>query len=674
MNLVQAPPVSRWVRLRLGLCWGGLCACLFLLVGRAFVLQIRQVEQYRTLAEEQYLREVELPAHRGRILDRIGTELAASTEVDSVFANPRLVRAGQPEPPPEVVRALAAALHLDRKEVSRRLRAPGYFTWLKRRVLPEEARAVRELGINGVGLLPEPKRYYPNRSLAGPVLGWAGLDSVGLEGVELAYDRWLRGSRGAIPGLQDARGNKLFVSGIGDLTRDSGHDVYLTLDKFIQFKLEQALEEGVAAARARAGVAVAMDPRTGEILAMASVPSLNPNDPGNARERGVRNRAVTDPFEPGSTIKPFSIAAALEAGVIRVDQEWDCEGGRWKVGNAIIHDAEPEGTLSTTQVLARSSNICTAKITRRLGKEGLYQFLRRMGFAAPTGVDLPGERAGVLRPPGRWGEVGFATISFGQGMTATPIQLVTAMSAFANGGILYRPYIVRRVVDPRGNVVLENRPEGRRVVSAEVAAAMRLMMRAVMQKRGTGEKIDIPGYPVAGKTGTAQKVDPATRRYSPDRWASSFMGFAPYDDARLALFVMVDEPQGSHYGSAVAGPIFVKVMSAALPYLGVAPRPAQAPVAEATPASPRALPERSSVVEQEIPVDDKAALPVAEPAIVPDAVPDFSGLALGEALSLAQQARLRLEIVGSGRTVAQVPPPGSPRRGPVCKLLLAPPD
>jgi cell division protein FtsI (penicillin-binding protein 3) len=619
------------------------------------------------MAEEQYLKEVELPAHRGRILDRIGTELAASADVDSVFANPRLLRAGEPEPPPEVVRALAAALHLERRELVKKLRSQQYFVWLKRRVAPEEARAVRELNLQGVGLgtLKEPKRYYPNRHLAGPVLGWAGLDATGLEGIELAYDRWLRGSRAAIPGLRDARGHQLFTSGVGDLLRDSGHDVYLTLDKFIQFRLEKALEEGVAAARAKAGVAVALDPATGEILAMASLPTVNPNDPAGARERGVRNRAVTDPFEPGSTMKPFSIGAALEAGVIRVTDEWDCEGGKWKVGNATIHDAEPEGTLTTTQVLARSSNICTAKITRRLGKEGLYRFLRKMGFAAPTGVDLPGERGGLLRGAGSWGEVGFATISFGQGMTATPLQLASALAAYANGGVLYRPHIVKRVVDRKGNVVLARNPEGQRVVRPEVARTMREMMRAVMLKKGTGEKIDIPGYPVAGKTGTAQKVDPATRRYSPDRWASSFMGFAPYDSPRLVLFVMVDEPQGSHYGSAVAGPIFVKVMSAVLPYLGVAPaavgqehNPGAEPLAELAPPTP---PEGGTVEE------------TLGGAAAGDRVPDFTGMGLGQALALAQRAHLRLEVIGSGRTVSQVPPPGAGRLSPVVKLRLAPP-
>lgn len=685
-----AVPLSRWVRLRLVLAGVAVCSCFLLLMARAFVLQVRDVDQYRTMAEDQYLREVELPPHRGRILDRIGNELAASTEVDSIYANPRLLRGSDGEPRHDAVNRLAAALKLERREIARRLGGNHYFSWLKRRVSPEEARLVRELQIPGVGLLKEPKRYYPNRGLAGVVLGWAGLDSVGQEGLELAYDKYLRGSRSAIPGLMDARGRKLLTSGVGDLSRDSGHDVSLTIDRSIQFRLEQALEEGVASARAKAGVAVALDPRSGEIVAIASVPSVNPNDPTSARERGVRNRVVTDPFEPGSTMKPFSIGAAIEAGAARPDQEWDCEGGKWKIGKATIHDAEVEYTLTTTQVLARSSNICTAKIARRAGRETVNAYLRKLGFGAQTGVDLPGERGGTLRGVNTWGDVAFATISFGQGMTATPIQLATALSVYANGGILYRPHIVRRITDPRGNIVVEHKPEGRRVISEEVARTMRHMMRAVMLKKGTGEKLDIPGYPVAGKTGTAQKVDPATRRYSPDRWASSFMGFAPVEDPRLVLFVMIDEPQGSHYGSAVAGPVFDKLMSVALPYLGVAPQPDQEQL--------RAAAEKEAAHPTPRPAPRPAAAPVAavEPvALGIDAVgddetgeageeagedrpgqgrvPDFRGLGLYAALAAAERVGLRLEITGSGRAVSQVPPAGSPIRSPVCKLRLAPP-
>lgn len=661
------PARSRWSLLRLAVVLALLLLGFFGLGGRGYIMQVQQRDIYRALAEEQYLKEVELPPHRGRIFDRIGTELAASADVDSIYVNPYQLRSNLPaERRDEALRRisqdLGQALNLDRREILRKLTSARHFLWLKRRVLPEESHRVRQLGLHGIGMAQEPKRYYPNRGLAGVVLGWAGVDSSGLEGVELTYDRFLRGSRTSIVGLKDARGRNVLTSGVGDVSRDRGSDVYLTLDKFIQFRLEQALEEGVASARAKAAVGVALDPRNGEILAMAAVPSVNPNDPSGARERGVRDRAVTDPFEPGSTVKPFTIAAAIEAGAVRATDEWNCEGGQWRIGHVTLHDAEPEGVLTTAQVLARSSNICTAKIARRLGKDKLYLFLRQVGLFSPTGVDLPGERAGQVLPVSEWGDIAFANIAFGQGMTATPLQLAAGLAAIASGGILYRPRVVRRIVSPVGQVLLEAQPDGHRVMSSRTAAELRKMLRGVMQKKGTGEKLDIPGYPVAGKTGTAQKVDPTTRHYSPEFWASSFMGFAPYDDPRLLLFVLVDEPQEGHYGAEVAGPIFDKVMSVALPYLGVPPRalPTAAPDG-APPAAPVLRTEPSS----------KEASANAE--VSPKTIPNFIGLGLGRALERAAQADLRLEVTGSGLVVSQEPAAHTPRRGPVCQLRLSPP-
>lgn len=637
-----------------------LLACGLLGLGlRAYIMQVSQRDLYRALAEEQYLKEVELTPHRGRIFDRIGTELAASADVDSVYAHPLQLRGAVAEADrQDVAEKLADILRLDSHDLERKLFSERHFVWLKRRVLPDEARRVRELGLPGLALAQEPKRYYPNRGLAGTVLGWAGLDASGLEGVELAYDRFLRGSKSSIVGLKDARGRNVLVGGVGEVTRDHGNDVYLSIDKFIQYRLEQALEEGVSSVRAKAGAAVALDPRNGEIVAMASVPSVNPNDPSGARDRGARNRAVTDPFEPGSTVKPFTLAAALDGGAVSPSDEWDCENGAWRVGRVTLHDAEPEGVLTTTQVLARSSNICTAKIARRLGKDKLFLFLRQMGFFSQTGVDLPGERAGQVRPVADWGDIAFANISFGQGMTATPLQLAAALSAIANGGTLYRPHIVRRIVSPTGQTLLDAPASGRRVMSRGTAEQVGRMLRAVMQKKGTGEKLDIPGYPVAGKTGTAQKVDPNTRRYSPEFWASSFMGYAPVDSPRLLLFVVIDEPQEGHYGAEVAGPIFVKVMAAALPYLGVPPRISHESGSEPLVAAPRPAPARR---ESE-----------RNPSPSPATVPDFTGMGLGRALEVARQAGLRLEISGSGLVVGQEPAPHSSRYSPVCQLRLAP--
>lgn len=684
MNGRERPDVSgdgkkafapgRWVKVRLylaaaliGGAFGGLC-------WRAYVLQVREAARLKAMAEDQYLKEVELPPKRGRILDRNGAELAASAEVDSVHVNARmLIAAGRVA---ETARALADALHLDRRELERKLKARRYFIWVKRRIAPEEARAVRDLQLPGVYLDREPRRYYPNRALAGPLLGWAGLDAKGQEGIELEYDRWLRGAHEQVMGLRDALGRAVLVGGVGDVADVAGHDLYTTIDRYIQFRLERALENGVLRTHAKAGVAVALDPTSGEVLAMASVPSLNPNEPDGARERGARNRAVTDPFEPGSTMKTFSIAGALEAGVVRVDQEWFCENGHFKVANATIHDAEPIGEVTTTGVLAKSSNVCTAKIAAREGRQRLREILVRFGFGRPTGVDLPGERAGQIRAVERMGPVETATMSFGQGLTATPLQIAAAYAAVANGGTWYRPHVMRKIVSPEGQTVQEAHPEGRRVISPALAATMRGMLYAVTQKGGTAQTMSLPGYKFAGKTGTAQEVDPATRRYSPDKWASSFVGFAPFDHPRILVYVMIDQPQGSHYGALVAGPVWQEVMADALRWLGVPPtEPLQVADKDKDKdkdgkaqkaAAPPAIEEPTDASDPQPVVDDEGE----EARLV---VPDFAGMSVAEALQAARRVGLRLEILGSGRATAQSPGPGALRRGMACKVSFTPP-
>jgi cell division protein FtsI (penicillin-binding protein 3) len=671
---------SRWVKVRLYASSGILVALFAALGYRAYVLQVREANHLRAMAEDQYLKDVELPPRRGRILDRNGAELAASAEVESIYCNPRQLgnRAT------ELVRSLAGPLRMDRRELDKRLHNRRYFSWVKRRVDPDEAAIVRELQVPGLALAREPRRYYPNRGLAGPVLGWAGLDAVGQEGLELEYDRFLRGARAQVPGLRDALGRAVLISGVGDLTPQGGLDVETTIDRYVQFRLEHSLEEAVQKHRAKAGTAVALDPKTGDVLAMAAVPSLNPNDPADARDRGARNRAVTDPFEPGSTMKTFSITGALEAGVIKVDEHWFCENGRYMIGPAQIHDAHPVGDATTTEVLAKSSNICTAKIAAREGRERLRDVLLRFGFGRPTGIDLPGERAGQLRSVPHMGPVETATMSFGQGLTATPLQMAAAYAAIANGGVWVRPHVLRRVVDGQGMVREEPAIERRRVIDESLARTMRGMLEAVTQKGGSAEKLSIPGYRFAGKTGTAQKVDPMTRRYSTDRWASSFVGFAPATDPRLVIFVMVDEPEGSHYGSLVAGPVFQEVMIDALRWLGVPPDPDAPPsAAEVKLAEGKAgtiakkEKARAEPVPSPTPSDEGAA--AGDDEAVDDAVagrtevPDFTGMSIAEALDAARRAGLHLEVSGSGFAAAQSPGPGAGRRGAACRVSFSPP-
>lgn len=694
-----------WVRVRLYLTAVALTSAFMLLGYKAYTLQVRESGRLRDLAEDQYLRDIELPARRGRILDRNGRELAASVEVDSVYANPRQVAAG---PGSEAAaHALSRALGMEKKELLSRLRSRRYFAWLKRHIMPDEARAVRELRLPGLYLTKEPRRYYPGRALAGLVVGWAGLDGHGLEGLELRYDKELRGSPAEVQGLRDALGREVLPLGIGDAAAQAGQDLVTTIDSFIQYRLERALEEGVTQHHARAGSAIALDVQTGEILALASVPAVDPNHPkgaagnpgakGHPQGQGARNRPVTDPYEPGSTMKAFTLAGALEAHVVTPDDHWFCENGKFQIGSATIHDAHRVGNATTTQVLAQSSNICTAKIARRLGRERLDAVLRRFGFAAPTGVDLPGERAGQLRPVRRWGEIELATISFGQGMTATQLQIAAGYAAIANGGTWFRPHAIRRVVDERGGVV-ETAPEGHRVLDTGTARTLREMLHAVMLKGGTGDDLAIPGYPAAGKTGTAQKVDPMTRRYSTDKWVSSFVGFAPYQAPRLLIMVTVEEPTDTHYGGTVAGPIWRDVMIDGLRYLGVTPTEELKPIPMTTSATSATSPQVAAGTTAK-PGDPGRAPAAAAPAAIESVaaaaegddgpregaaidedtggeagreIPDFTGMSMGEALDLARRLRLPVEVSGSGHAISQSPGPGPAEEGVPCQIHFAP--
>ena len=658
--------VGRWLRIRTSAAIALLIGCFGLLGYRAYVLQVRESERLRGMAEDQYLRDVEIPPRRGRILDRNGVELAASAEVDSLSCNQRVVS----DKVGEIARALAGPLHLDRVELERRLRGKKYFAWVKRRLDPEEARAVRELAIPGVALQRESRRYYPNRELAGPLLGFAGLDATGQEGLELQHDKALRGARAQVPGLRDALGRAVLIGGLADAPASTGQDVETTIDRHIQFRLEQALARAVATHHAKAASAVALDPRNGEVLAVATVPTFNPNDPGDAHDRGARLRPVTDPFEPGSTMKVVTIAGALEAGLTRPDEPFFCENGSYKIGPATIHDAERIGDTTLTGVLAESSNICTAKIAARQGKERLREMMLRFGFGRPTGVDLPGERAGQIRAAAKMGPVETATMSFGQGLTATPMQLAVAYATIANGGTLYRPHVTRRI-DGDGRPGISIAPEGKRIIDEALAATLRTLLFAVTQKgttpsgqpiRGTAAGISIPGYRFAGKTGTAQKVDPATRQYSKDKWNSSFVGFAPLEDPRIVLYIVVDEPQGTHYGSQVAGPVFQETIIDTLRWLGVKPTEAIATKPEVVARAPLRAP---------APVEQEAALPTSE-ALIEEGLPDLRGLGVAAVLTKLGKLGTRLEAIGSGVAVEQSPAPGTAMTG-IVRVTFRPP-
>ncbi|MES1171970.1 MAG: penicillin-binding protein 2 [Bacteroidota bacterium] len=560
--------VGRWTRLRIIGC-GVVFAVLFAAVGRrAYQLQVGdESERLRTLAEEQYLREIELPPRRGRILDHNGAELASTADVDSIYCNPRRL-----SDPREAARQLAKILGMDRKELAQKLGQKRFFAWVKRKVTPEEVEAVKALELPGLAFVREPRRFYPNRMLAATVMGHSGADGRGLDGVELAFDKHLRGQSSSVLGVRDALGRDLFVDGMGEAASRAGSDVVLTIDRYLTFVTERAITEAQERHHAKGVVAVVMDPHSGNLLALASVPSYNPNDPSGAAERGARNRAITDSFEPGSTMKTFTIAAALDAGVVRPDDRFDCQMGRMMVGKYTIHDTHPHGALTAAEVFKFSSNIGATKIARRLGRQPLADALARFGFGRPTGLGLPGERGGILRTVDKWGDIGFANVSFGQGMTATPLQIVSGMAAIAAGGVYHPPRIVARVVHPDGRFEAVAERPAVRVISEKAARAMTSIMVGVTETGGTARAAAIDGYAVAGKTGTAQKVSGG--HYDASKWVSSFIGFAPADNPRVAIAVLVDEPQGGHLGGAVAAPIFREIAEQALRYLHVPPSPA----------------------------------------------------------------------------------------------------
>ncbi|HER63647.1 MAG TPA: penicillin-binding protein 2, partial [Desulfobacteraceae bacterium] len=475
----------------------------FVLVGvRAMDLQVLQGQQWLERAERQQQRTVPLTPQRGTVYDRNGAELAVSIDVDSIYAEPRKIKDRQ-----QAARALAPVLSLPVDTLTAKLNGSRNFAWIKRQVSPQQSEAVLRLGIDGINTIKEPQRFYPNSAVAAHLIGFTGLDPKGLEGVELKYDQELLGSGGFLVTERDALGRGLGSGGSEVQGASRGHDLYLTLDKNLQYIVERELAAGVRQAGAKAGTVVMLEPETGRILAMASQPTYNPNAFGRHKPSQWRNRAICDEFEPGSTFKIFLMAAALNEAVINTTEKIDCENGKFRVGGKTIHDTKPHQLLTPLEIIKYSSNIGSAKIGKILEREGLYSYIRKFGFGERTGVDLPGELNGLIHKPDRWFEVDLAAISFGQGLTVTPLQLAAATAAIANGGNLMEPYVVERIVDRQGQVRETRQPRViRRVIGRDVAELVSRMMEAATEDGGTAVKARVPGFRVAGKTGTAQKV------------------------------------------------------------------------------------------------------------------------------------------------------------------------
>jgi cell division protein FtsI (penicillin-binding protein 3) len=657
---------GRWVRLRAALTGAVLLLCFGVVLARAAKVQLLDRGRLSRLARDQTRREIEWAPRRGLITDRRGAKLAVTQDVDSIFADPAAFTT--PRERSSAADLLARALRTDRAKVLARLAGEKRFVWLKRRVDEVAAARVAGLGLDGVELVKEPKRFYPQRALAGHVLGFVG-EEGGQEGLERELDASLKGKPVSVQAVRDARGATVLAQGAPDTADLTGATVTLTLDSAIQLAAERELSRAVASSRATAGWAAVVDVQSGAVLALASNPAFDANKPG--RDPAVwRNRAVQDQLEPGSTIKSFVVAAALDARVLDPAKPLYCENGSWERYGHVLHDTHRVGWATPAAVLRESSNICAAKIGESLGKQRLVAALRAFGFGERTGVGLPGEAKGSMPDPARMPNISVDTVSFGQGLSATGLQTVMAMAAIANGGLLLRPFIVSKVVAPDGKVLLQRqREEVRRVIKPATAREIAAMLEEVVEK-GTGMKARVSGFRVAGKTGTAQKVDPIRGGYGEKRLAS-FLGFLPADDPKLAILVAVDEPEGDVFGGSVAAPAWSAIGAEALRQIGVAPDSAREEAELASIAPPQEdeqPPEADAEADPEIRPPAAASRPPKQ-----SVVPDLTGLPARSAVRKLAEAALEPELRGSGRTIAQSPRPGAiVKRGARVRVTLAP--
>jgi len=692
---------------RLYLLAGALCLWVLIIAVRLVQLQVVDYGEFAQRAQRQQQRTIEVAPKRGVIYDRNGQELAMSVNVDSVFAVPS-------EIPDQATAAalLANVLGTDPETILTRLKSSRAFCWIARKLDAPTSQRIRALNLRGIYFQKESKRFYPKRELAAQALGYVGLDDEGLGGIERSYNAKLQGAPGKMLISLDAR-RRWF----GRVEREPvpGQSLVLTLDEKIQYIAERELEAAMRQTRAEAGTIIVTNPRTGEILALASRPTFNPNTFQKAAPEALKNRAVSDIYEPGSTFKIVTLAAALEEKVTRPDELIDCQMGSITLNGVRIRDHKAFGTLTVPQILIHSSDVGAIKLGLRLGEERFDHYIRAFGFGSQTGVELPGETRGLARPVNRWSKVSIGAISMGQEIGISAVQLASMVSTIANDGVWMPPRMVAEVAAP--GTPLENvsfKPTGgRRVISTLTAAEMKKMMQRVVLE-GTGRRAILDGYTVGGKTGTAQKIDPATRSYSRWKHVASFAGFAPVNNPAITVAVILDSPLGPHEGGQVSAPVFQRVTQQVLAYLNVphdveprsvrnrqllqaAAKVGDAEVAEgspdrlgwdlppaesepsantevaeaAPPASRGAKVLPASIRTAKAPPPEPAAsslqaspVPPANGTVVLDVeggvvVPSLIGKPLREAVEMAQESGIELEVIGSGVARAQAPPPGT---------------
>src|SRR5713101_7092924 len=647
--------------------------------GRLGYLQLFRHSEYMARAQRQQQRTIEITPKRGSIYDRNMHPLAMSIPVDSAFAVPSELADEQ-----LAARLLSGVLGIPREILEARLESSRSFVWIARKLPPEKAEAVASLNLKGVYFQKENQRFYPKRDLASHVLGFVDLDEKGLGGIEYELDSQIRSKNEKIIVMADAR--QRWFDG-GEAQRERGANVVLTLDEKVQYIAERELGAAIAKTRAIAGTVMVMNPSTGEILALANWPKFNPNAASDVPAEARMDRAVTALYEPGSTFKLITLAAAFDQGITRPGEVFDCENGAVYVAGHRIRDHKPFALLSVSDILAQSSDVGAIKIALRLGAPKFYDYIRAFGFGQPTGVDFPGESWGILRRLENWSAISIGSISMGQEVGVTPIQLISAVSAIANGGMLYKPHVMTEL--KRGEQVLPAEgvlapAEPRRVIRPETAATLRRLMEGVILN-GTGPLARLDGWTSAGKTGSAQKIDPATGRYSRTQLIASFTGFAPINDPAVTILVSLDSPVGQHEGGQVAAPVFKRIAEQVLPYLDVprdvpvGPRFVQAAyknreVSESatledfTPTDFSGLPEQPLMESTATnPKGGKSPTPSVTVAVDEGddiQVPDFSGKTMRDVTEICLRLGLDPILVGSSLSTNQTPAAGAKvRRG-----------
>lgn len=621
-----------------------------LLILRAMFIQIFPDGRLENLKRKQFETSLQIRTRRGAILDRNGKELAASIPAYSLFADPKLI-----QDPNGLAVKLGRKLRMSQASIRRRLKGPSRrFVWIRRQLDQRTRDEIKSWGETGLGFIEEPRRIYPNGSLLAQALGFVGREGEGLEGLELEYDKILQGRLKRVLLPRDARGRPLLEDGRSLTEVPDGSDLELTIDHEAQFAFERELASVVKRFEADTAVGIVMDAQTSELLALVNIPTVDANETAGTKRKLRRNRVVTDAFEPGSTMKTFVIAGGLRENLLKPSTKFDCEGGRMKIGKRWITEAESDhkfGVMTATEILAYSSNVGAAKIAFDLGAERLYKTLLDFGFGAKLGVELPGESRGIFHGL-PWRPHLLSNIAFGQGIAVTPLQMIAAYGAIANGGILKKPLLVKSIRTPGANApeVFESE-EIRRVLSPSEAATLRLMLNAATEDHGTGLNARIPGYFVAGKTGTAQKADPVRGGYQKNAYISSFAGFVPAHNPRYVIYVAVDNPKKAYYGSQVAAPVFAKmaqylVRRAGLPPVLISERNVIRPPAEET---------RSALQKRALQELREAQENIKNE----NEFPDLHGLTLREALNRIRANVNRVDIRGHGLVVRTVPEAGA---------------